>query len=412
MRFQGKKILLGITGSIAAYKSSLLLRLLIREGAEVRVLMTPAAKDFVTPLTLSTLSKYPVLSDLFSEESWANHALLGRWADLMVVAPLSVNTLSKMASGQCDSLLLATWLSATCPVLLVPAMDEDMWHHPATRRNLVQVEADGNRIMPVGSGELASGLTGDGRMREPAEILHVMAEMLAVSDPPAPHLPLTGRKALVTAGPTYEAIDPVRFIGNHSSGKMGVAIAGALLQAGAAVELIIGPGVEVGSLLLSNSFGARLKVTSVVSAAEMFGAASDLFQHMDLAIMSAAVADYRPVQVASQKIKKKEDSFSIDLTRTMDILRSMGERKSPGQVLVGFALETENELVNAGKKLKEKNADLVVLNSLNDAGAGFGSDTNRVTIIRADKVPEPWPLQSKTAVAGALVNLLINEYYA
>ncbi|RYY54422.1 MAG: bifunctional phosphopantothenoylcysteine decarboxylase/phosphopantothenate--cysteine ligase CoaBC [Chitinophagaceae bacterium] len=398
MTLKGKKILLGITGSIAAYKSVFLVRLLVKEGAEVKVIMTSAARDFITPLTLSTLSKNPVLSELFDEGSWSNHVMLGRWADMMVIAPLSVNTLAKMANGQCDNLLLATWLSATCPVLLAPAMDEDMWQHPATKINLDKLTSFGNRLMPVGRGELASGLFGDGRMAEPEAIVEYLREALAAG-------PLSGKKALVTAGPTYEAIDPVRFIGNHSSGKMGIAIAGELARRGAEVTLVLGPTAIAVDL-------PSVTVKKVVSAAEMFEACDGLFDRVDLAVMSAAVADYRPVSRADQKIKKTGETLDIGLTRTTDILHTLGQRKKEGQVLVGFALETINEQQSAMEKLEKKNADMIVLNSLNDEGAGFGHDTNKVTVFRRDAPPLEWPVQSKQDVAAGLVDLIIKTYYA
>ena len=398
MVLKGRKILLGITGSIAAYKAVFLVRLLVKEGAEVRVIMTSAAKDFVAPLTLSTLSKNPVLSELFDDQSWSNHVMLGRWADVMLIAPLSVNTLAKMASGHCDNLLLATWLSATCPVVLAPAMDEDMWHHPATKANLGKLESYGNRLIPVDKGELASGLFGDGRMAEPQAILRYLE--LSIGDQP-----LKGKKALVTAGPTYEAIDPVRFIGNHSSGKMGVAIAEELAARGAEVTLVLGPtGIDVKV--------AGITVKKVTSAAEMFSACDEVFDGMDLAVMSAAVADYTPVRKAEQKIKKAEEGFSLELTRTKDILKTLGARKGEDQVLVGFALETINEKQSAKDKLEKKNADLIVLNSLNDEGAGFGHDTNKVTIFLRDGSEIEWPVKEKKEVARDLVGLLIKTYYA
>ena len=327
---QGKKILLGITGSIAAYKSVYLVRLLVKAGAEVKVIMTPSSKDFVSSLTLSTLSRNTVLTDLFDEQSWANHVMLGRWADVMLIAPLSCNTLSKMANGQCDNLLLATWLSATCPVVVAPAMDEDMWHHPATKLNLQQLQSFGNTIIPVEKGELASGLYGDGRMAEPEQIIQFIKDNFFLSKT------LSGKKALVTAGPTYEAIDPVRFIGNHSSGKMGIAIAKELYIRGAEVSLILGP--------VATNFSANgIKIIRVTSANEMYNACHEIFEQMDMAIMSAAVADYTPVAKAEQKIKKKDAEFNLELTKTKDILKSLGDKKKKGQILVGFALETTNE---------------------------------------------------------------------
>ena len=337
----GKKIVLGITGSIAAYKSIFLLRQLVKSGAEVKIVLTPAARDFVSPLTLATLSKGPVLSELFEGENWSNHVMLGRWADLMLIAPASCNTLAKMAQGQCDNLLLATYLSATCPVWLAPAMDEDMWHHPATRRNLQMLEEAGNRIVPVGRGELASGLNGDGRMAEPEDLLQLIKEFFETGRP------LLGKKALVTAGPTYEAIDPVRFIGNHSSGKMGVALARRLARMGAEVHLVLGPGAGTAA-------EPGLTIQRVTSAAEMYEACLAVYSQVQIAVMAAAVADYTPASKADQKIKKEGENLKIELTRTRDILKSLGEQKAAGQVLVGFALETENELFNAQSKLEKK----------------------------------------------------------
>jgi phosphopantothenoylcysteine decarboxylase/phosphopantothenate--cysteine ligase len=397
--FQGKKILLGITGSIAAYKSVYIVRSLVRAGAEVKVIMTPSAKDFVSPLTLSTLSRNPVLTELFDEQSWANHVMLGRWADVFLIAPLSCNTLAKMATGQCDNLLLAAWLSATCPVVVAPAMDEDMWHHPATKQNLERIQSFGNTVIPVEKGELASGLFGDGRMTEPDQIVSFIAERFFLTRP------LAGKKALVTAGPTYEAIDPVRFIGNHSSGKMGIAIAKELYKRGADVILVMGP-----SAIAFSANGIQL--IRVVSAQEMYTACQDVFDRADIAVMSAAVADYTPVTKADQKIKKKEDTFNIELTKTKDILKSLGQKKRNNQVLVGFALETTDEQNNARKKLKDKNADMIILNSLNDAGAGFGHDTNRITIFEKSGKEFQFDTKSKDDVAKDIVNTIINTYYA
>jgi phosphopantothenoylcysteine decarboxylase/phosphopantothenate--cysteine ligase len=381
MKMNGKKILLGVSGSIAAYKSAPLVRLLVKAGATVKVIMTPASAEFVTPLTLSTLSRNPVLTQISSNDNWADHVALGRWADLMLIAPLSCNTLSKMAHGQCDNLLLAVYLSATCPVMVAPAMDEDMWRHPSTRDNLDKIRSWGNRVIPVVHGELASGLTGEGRMAEPETILEeVIRELMGGKE-------LLGKKAMVTAGPTYEPIDPVRFIGNHSSGKMGIAIARVLREKGASVKLIVGPvTVPV------NLPGAD--VVHVQSAADMFDACSDAFPDMDITVMAAAVADYTPVEKAEQKIKKQADTWTLPLQRTKDILKSLGAGKKPGQVLVGFALETEREKEHARKKLEEKNADLIVLNSLRDPGAGFGQDTNKITII--DKAGREFSFGTKT----------------
>lgn len=396
---QGKKILLGITGSIAAYKSIYLVRSLVKAGAEVRVIITPSAKDFVSSLTLSTLSRNPVLTDLFDEESWSNHVMLGRWADLMIIAPLSCNTLAKMANGHCDNLLLATYLSATCPVVVAPAMDEDMWHHPATKENLKKLESFGNTIIPVEKGDLASGLTGEGRMAEPEQILDFICTRFFLTRP------LTGKKAMVTAGPTYEPIDPVRFIGNHSTGKMGLAIARELQHRGAEVTLIMGP-TQVD--MSSNG----IPIVKVKTADEMYRASNKVFEKSDIAIMAAAVADYAPVAIAKEKIKKKEDKLMLELTKTKDILKSLGEKKKEGQVLVGFALETNDEEQNAADKLQKKNADMIILNSLNDPGAGFGYDTNKITIFEKGGQQFSFDTKSKNEVAKDIVDTIIRLYYA
>lgn len=396
---QGKKILLGITGSIAAYKSIYLVRSLVKAGAEVKVIITPSAKDFVSSLTLSTLSRNPVLTDLFDEESWSNHVMLGRWADLMIIAPLSCNTLAKMANGHCDNLLLATYLSATCPVVVAPAMDEDMWHHPATKENLKKLESFGNTIIPVEKGDLASGLTGEGRMAEPEQILDFICTRFFLTRP------LTGKKAMVTAGPTYEPIDPVRFIGNHSTGKMGLAIARELQHRGAEVTLIMGP-TQVD--MSSNG----IPIVKVKTADEMYRASNKVFEKSDIAIMAAAVADYAPVAIAKEKIKKKEDKLVLELTKTKDILKSLGEKKKEGQVLVGFALETNDEEQNAADKLQKKNADMIILNSLNDPGAGFGHDTNKITIFEKGGQQFSFDTKSKNEVAKDIVDTIIRLYYA
>jgi phosphopantothenoylcysteine decarboxylase/phosphopantothenate--cysteine ligase len=393
--FKGKKILLAVTGSIAAYKAPLIVRLLVKEGAEVKVVMTPAAKDFVTPLTLSTVSKNPVISELFSEQSWSNHVMLGRWADLMLVAPLSCNTLAKMANGFCDNMLLATYLSATCPVLVAPAMDEDMWKHPSTKINLKKLEEAGNTIIPVDNGELASGLVGEGRMAEPENILHFISSHFFLKQD------LTGKKVLVTAGPTFEPIDPVRFIGNHSSGKMGIALSEELARRGASVELVLGP--------TSNGITQKgIQVHKVETADEMFDACVAAFGHADIAIMSAAVADYKPANKATEKIKKDAQHLNIELVKTKDILKTLGEKKYNGQLLVGFALETNNEKENALQKLKSKNADLIVLNSLNDDGAGFGHDTNKVTIFERGGNEIKYDRKPKQQVAKDIVDRIVN----
>ena len=389
-----KKILLGITGSIAAYKAALLVRLLVKAGAEVRVIMTTAATDFISPLTMSTLSKNPVLTGLYENDSWANHVMLGRWADLMVIAPLSCNTLSKMASGACDNLLMAVYLSAACPVVVAPAMDEDMWKHPSTKNNLDRISSFGNSIIPVTTGELASGLYGEGRLAEPEEILaYIEKSFLSRGE-------LAGKKALVSAGPTYEPIDPVRFVGNHSSGKMGVAIARELAQRGADVTLVLGP--------VNSPFDLTgLKVERVHTAKEMFDACTRSFPGSDITVMAAAVADYTPSEVSGEKIKKKEDQWSLSFSKTTDILQSLGGKKKDGQVLVGFALETNNEKVNALGKLKAKNADIIVLNSLQDKGAGFGQDTNKISIFDNKGGELQFDLKSKSAVAKDIVDAII-----
>jgi len=395
---QGKKILLGITGSIAAYKAATLTRLLIKEGAEVKIVMTNAAKEFVTPLSLSTLSKQPVLTDLSENDSWANHVMLGRWADIMLIAPASCNTIAKMAGGICDNLLLAVYLSATCPVAIAPAMDEDMWLHSTTRNNLKKISDAGNLLIPVGNGELASGLIGEGRMAEPEDILKWLNGFFSDSQP------LHGKNALVTAGPTFEAIDPVRFIGNHSSGKMGVAIAEELANRGANVTLVLGP--------TNISVKQGIQVLSVTTAAEMYESCNLIFPTCHIAVMCAAVADYTPVQVADQKIKKKEEPITVSLTPTRDILKSLGQKKKPGQVLVGFALETQNEKENAIKKLTSKNADLIVLNSLNDKGAGFGYDTNKITIFDKAGGELSFDTRPKKELAKEIVNSIIHTLHA
>jgi len=396
---KGKKILLGITGSIAAYKSILLVRNFVKEGAEVKVIMTPSAKDFVTPLSLATLSKNPVLIDLFEENTWANHVMLGRWADIMIIAPLSCNTLAKMAHGLCDNLLLATYLSATCPVIVAPAMDEDMWHHPATRANLEKLQARGNTIIPVEKGELASGLEGDGRMAEPENILAQIAnDFFFVKD-------LSGKRALVTAGPTHESIDPVRFVSNHASGKMGVAIALELAKRGAEVDLVIGPSALDVSM-------PGVHVQRVESAAEMFDASLEKFSIANIAVMAAAVADYTPVNVSKEKIKKNSDTITLELVKTKDILKSLGQIKNKDQVLVGFALENHHEKEYAISKLQNKNADLIVLNSLNDDGAGFGYDTNKITIFERSGNQLTYEKKPKQQVAKDIVDRIVNMLYA
>lgn len=390
---KGKKILIGVTGSIAAYKVAVLTRLLVKSGAEVRIIMTPASGEFVSPLTLSTLSKNPVLADLATEGSWTNHVMWGRWADIMVVAPLSCNTLAKMVAGICDNLLLAIYLSATCPVVVAPAMDEDMWLHPATKNNLEKIAAHGSFIIPVESGDLASGLTGEGRMAEPEAIIGWLNEFFSNRGQ------LKGKRAMVTAGPTHEQIDPVRFIGNNSSGKMGIAIAEELKRRGAEVTLILGP-----TLLQPPKLDSVIRVTS---AWEMFNACVDLFEQVDIAVMNAAVADYTPVERQKEKIKKAGDHLSVALTKTRDILKHLGSIKNDKQILVGFALETHNENDYAKKKLTEKNADMIILNSMNDEGAGFGHNTNKVTIFEKSGRSKAFDTKPKAEVAKDIVNAII-----
>jgi phosphopantothenoylcysteine decarboxylase / phosphopantothenate---cysteine ligase len=394
---KGKKILIGVTGSIAAYKTIYLVRLLVKAGAEVKVVITPAAKDFVSTLTLSTLSKNPVLADLFDEQSWANHVMLGRWADVMVVAPLSCNSLAKMAHGLCDNLLLAVYLSATCPVIVAPAMDEDMWRHASTKENLKKIESFGNKIIPVEKGELASGLVGDGRMAEPETIAQFLQNFFFQAKS------LDGKKAFVSAGPTYEPIDPVRFIGNYSSGKMGVAIAKELYRRGADVVLITGP-TNIDSM-------NGVEVIRVSTADEMYNACTKSFKNADIGIMAAAVADYAPAKKERDKIKKKGGNLSLELRETADILKSLGEQKKAKQVLVGFALETSNEKQNALKKLRAKNADMIVLNSLNDKDAGFGKDTNRITIFEKGGKEFQFETKTKEEVAKDIVDTIIQLFY-
>jgi phosphopantothenoylcysteine decarboxylase / phosphopantothenate---cysteine ligase len=390
---KGKKILISITGSIAAYKIPVLVRLFVKEGAEVKIIMTNAAKDFVSPLTLSTLSRNEVLSDLSENDSWANHVMLGRWADIMLIAPLSCNSMAKLATGLCDNLLTAVYLSATCPVVVAPAMDEDMWHHPSTKNNLDRLKAYGNHVIPVESGELASGLTGEGRMAEPEKIIAWVEDFFLSKQE------LLDKKILVTAGPTYELIDPVRFIGNRSSGKMGLAIAEELAKRGAMVTLILGPS----SLNVSQG----IKLIKVTSAEEMFDASVKEFSQMDIAVLSAAVADYTPIVVANNKIKKAQENFSIELKKTKDILKHLGSIKKTHQLLVGFALETNDEKNYALKKLSDKNADMIVLNSLKDEGAGFGHDTNKITIFDKKGGEYLFDKKSKADVAIDIVNAII-----
>lgn len=390
----GKKVLLGVSGSIAAYKAAHLVRLLVKEGAEVQVLMTPAARDFISPLTLSTLSRRPVFSDVHSEAAWNNHVELGLWADVYLLAPLTANTLGKLAQGICDSVLAAVYLSARCSVFFAPAMDVDMWHHPATQRNVRQLQQDGHTLIPVGDGELASGLSGPGRMAEPEDIVALLQQHFQQAQE------LKGKRALVTAGPTHEPLDPVRFLGNHSSGKMGVAIAEALAARGAEVDLLLGPSAL-------HPQHPRIRLQRVQTAQQMYEAAQLLFPQTDIAVMAAAVADYRPAQVAGQKLKKSDENLSIQLERTPDIAASLGLQKRPEQCFVGFALETEQEEAHALGKLHRKNFDFIVLNSLRDPGAGFQHDTNKVRLLFADNKQQDFQLKSKSAVAHDITDTIV-----
>jgi phosphopantothenoylcysteine decarboxylase / phosphopantothenate---cysteine ligase len=393
---EGKNILLGVCGSIASYKSAILTRLLIKAGANVKVIMTEDATHFITPLTLSTLSKNPVFVQYFKQDTgeWNNHVDLGLWADLYIIAPASANTLAKLAHGICDNLLSATYLSAKCPVYFAPAMDLDMWKHFTTQENIQKLQSFGNILINPAYGELASGLVGEGRMAEPEQIVDFMLQEVKKK------LPLTGKRALITAGPTYEAIDPVRFIGNHSSGKMGYALAEELYQKGAEVTLVSGPT----ALQLR---GTSIRRIDVISASEMAEQVIKYFPDSDITIMSAAVADYRPKEIAASKIKKESAEFAIELVKTTDILSTIGQSKKANQILVGFALETNDEEVNAIKKLNKKNLDFIVLNSLQDKGAGFKGDSNKVTFIDRELKKEVFKLKSKKEVAADICQKII-----
>jgi len=391
-----RKILLGISGSIAAYKCVNFVRLLVKQGAEVKVIMTEDAKNFITPLTLSTVSKNPVFSDYFNEKNgeWTNHVSLGLWADLFIIAPATANTIGKMANGICDNLLLATYLSARCPVWVAPAMDLDMLAHHSTQQNIQKLISFGNKIIEPGTGELASGLIGKGRLAEPEELFEKCLDFFGNN------LPLKGKKVLVTAGPTYENIDPVRFIGNYSSGKMGFAIAETFANLGAEVELVSGPTHQK-----TNHFS--IHISKIVSANDMLLNCQKYFENADIIVMAAAVADYTPTLVSDKKIKKNEDAFSIDLKKTTDILKWMGEHKMEHQILVGFALETDNELANAKGKLIRKNLDMIVLNSLQDEGAGFAGDTNKISMIFKNGDIKTSVLKLKNEVAKDIVEKII-----
>jgi phosphopantothenoylcysteine decarboxylase/phosphopantothenate--cysteine ligase len=395
----GKKILLGISGGIAAYKTPLLVRELIKLGAEIRVLMTPLAKDFVTPLTLSALSKNPVLSSFTNNELdnpvWNNHVELGLWADLYIIAPATSNTLSSMAQGRCNNLLLATYLSAKCPVFVAPAMDLDMYTHPSNQKNINLLASYGNQILPVGEGDLASGLEGKGRMMEPHQIAENIISYFN------PSLPLKNKKVLITAGPTYEAIDPVRFIGNHSSGKMGFSLAKEAAELGAIVTLITGPTAQIIS-------HPNILIVHVLSTQEMFVAVKEYYLNTDIAIAAAAVADYKPETQVLQKIKKKTNLLTLNLIPTQDILAYMGSHKK-NQYLIGFALETNNAIENAKEKLYNKNLDGIVLNSLQDSGAGFSVSTNKITYIHANQSINKFPLQSKSDCAKVIFKQILSN---
>tara|TARA_R110002051_G_scaffold56046_8_gene103972 strand:+ start:22095 stop:23300 length:1206 start_codon:yes stop_codon:yes gene_type:complete len=398
----GKNILLGITGGIAAYKTTFLVRLFIKAGANVKVILTDSASSFVSPLTLATLAKNPVVLDFVKTEEntidWNNHVEMGLWADLMVIAPATANTMSKMATGNCNNILMATYLSAKCPVFVAPAMDLDMYKHPTTKSSLEALISFGNKIIPATSGELASGLHGEGRMAEPEEIIDFIKKQLLEG------LPLAGKKVLITAGPTYEAIDPVRFIGNHSSGLMGFELAKTAANLGADVYLVTGPT----HLSISHD---KINVVKVVSADDMYHSAQMYFDNSDIVICAAAVADYKPKYVAEQKIKKSDETFTIALVKNKDILMTFGQHKK-NQYLVGFALETENEVENAIGKLKRKNLDAIVLNSMQDKGAGFGGSTNKVSFIDTNSTITAFELKTKAEVAVDIFNEIIKRRYA
>lgn len=390
---RGKKIIIGVSGSIAAYKSVYLVRQLVREGCDVRVIMTSSARDFVTPLTFSTLSRHPVASDIHLEEQWTNHVEWGLWADAYVIAPATAHTIAKCALGLSSDMLSATYLSARCPVFFAPAMDLDMWHHPSTQENISRLQANGNFIIDVGTGELASGLTGPGRMAEPDDIIQHLTEFFHYRED------MNGLNVMVNAGPTHEAIDPVRYIGNHSTGKMGVAIAEEFARRGALVRLILGPD----AVWPENT---HIQVERITSADEMLAACTLHFSEMDVTILAAAVADYKPVKVAQEKIKKTEERFILEMEKTPDIAAALGKLKKPGQLLIGFALETIHGETHAKEKLLKKNLDMIVLNNPRDPGAGFGHDTNKVSFLYPNNKLEAFELKSKKAVAHDIVEVI------
>lgn len=393
---KGKNIILGVSGSIAAYKAAFFVRLLVKEGAEVKVIMTSAAKDFITPLTLSTVSKNPVISEFVKGEDgeWNNHVALGLWADAIIIAPASANTIGKMANGICDNILLATYLSARCPVFIAPAMDLDMYQHPSVKSNLTKLVSFGNHLINAEHGELASGLMGQGRLAEPEHLTKILSDYFEKGNR------LNKKKILITAGPTYEAIDPVRFIGNHSTGKMGFAIAEEAATQGAQVTLVSGPT----QLAIAHP---NINLIKVKSGNEMYAACKTVVQDCEIVILAAAVADYTPKTIAKQKIKKQSNDMQLDLTKTIDIAQELGKLKSEGQINVGFALETHAELENAQKKIIKKNLDLIVLNSLNDEGAGFGHDTNKISIIDNQNNITHFELKSKKEVAKDIINAIV-----
>lgn len=393
---KGKNIILGVSGSIAAYKAAFFVRLLVKEGAVVKVIMTSAAKDFITPLTLSTVSKNPVVSEFVkgSDGEWNNHVDLGLWADAMIIAPASANTIGKMANGICDNILLATYLSARCPVFVAPAMDLDMYQHPSVTSNLDKLVSFGNHLINAEHGELASGLIGQGRLAEPEQLTKCLSDYFEKGNR------LNKKKILITAGPTYEAIDPVRFIGNHSTGKMGFAIALEAANQGAHVTLVSGPT----AISISHP---NINLIKVVSGKEMYAACKSVVEECEIVILAAAVADYAPKTMATQKIKKKSSNMQLDLTKTIDIAQELGKSKSKGQINVGFALETNAEIENAQKKIVKKNLDLIVLNSLKDEGAGFGHDTNKISIIDNQNNIDHFELKSKKEVAKDIINAIV-----
>ena len=386
------KFILGISGSITAYKSAYLVRALVKKGHEVKVIMTPSATHFISPITLSTLSKNDVNIDLIDAGTWNNHVDLGLWADAMIIAPATATTLGKLANGIADNMLIATYLSAKCPVHIAPAMDLDMWKHPSTKRNIELLKSYGNHIIPVGNGELASGLYGDGRMAEPDEIVSYIEK--------SKNQPLKDKNVLITAGPTHEKIDAVRFISNRSTGKMGIALADACQDAGANVTLVLGPSKH-------RPLNKSVQVISITSASDMYNASIQHYKETDIAIMAAAVADYTPIKTFSHKIKKAEGNWNMDLERTKDIAAELGKLKKKDQINIGFALETDNELEYAKKKMKKKSFDFIVLNSLKDKGAGFAHDTNKVTIIHSDNKIKKYELKSKLDVAHDIIKEIV-----